>query len=147
MNTNSSFSISVPIIIGFIVLFLVCVYVARNIYERHDYVGEGSNKQLCKAWHIALPGYTTIYYPEQKEDLRKWVGTKYDGLIANNKADSSINQEATAGLALKAIGVFPDYELKEEGGHYILHRPEKTEKVFTWEAFYRIGPWKIADDL
>lgn len=109
-------------------------------------MGEGEDKQLFKALHIALPGYTTIYYPEQEVDLRKWVGSKYDGLSAVNKKDGTENPEATAGLALKVAGLFTDYDLKEKDGHYLLHRHGKTERIFTWKAWYRIGRGKKAKD-
>ncbi len=140
MNTIGQSSI----VVGVVVLLLVTFYVVANIYERHYYVGEGDSKQLYKALHIALPGYTTIYYPEQEVDLQKWAGSKYDGLVAVNKKDGTKNPEVMASFALKAMGLYTDYELKEKNGYYILYRPERTERIFTWKAYYRIWEGKKA---
>jgi hypothetical protein len=145
MNPNSSFSISLSIIVCIVFFLIVLIYVAANIYERHYYVGEGENRQLYKALHITLPGYATVYYPEQKVDLRKWVGTKYNGLVAVNKTNGLENPEATAGLALKTIGLYTDCDLKEMDGHYMLYRSERTKRYFTWTAYYRIWRGKRAD--
>ncbi|MFC1756746.1 hypothetical protein ACFLZC_01125 [Patescibacteria group bacterium] len=132
-------------VVGVIAFLFVSFFTVANTYERHYYVGKGDNKQLYKALHIALPGYTTIYYPEQEVDLQKWTGSKYDGLVAVNKKDGTENLEVTASFALKAMGLYTDYKLKEKNGHYILHRPEKTTEIFTWKAYYRIWKGKKAE--
>lgn len=120
-----------------VVFFLVSVYAGANIHERLYYVGEGENKMLFTAKHIFLPGYITVYYPEQEVDLRGWVGTRYED--GKNEKE---NPQIMAGKTLRLLGVFADYELKEKDGHYILYRPEKTEKVFSWKTPYQIWPGK-----
>jgi len=111
-------------------------------YERHGYVGN----KLMKAWHITLPGYAEVYYPEQTVDLRDWVGTQWGSLEVIDKDTRQKNAEATAGIALKAMGIYSDYELKQgKDGHWILWRPASSKKYFTWTAYYRIAPWQSAD--
>jgi hypothetical protein len=128
-----------------IITFIVSLYVIGNTSERHDYVGEDGNKKLCKALHIALPGYAYSYSPEQEVDLRKWAGTKHIDFTAVNTKDGTENPEATASMALKAMGLFTDYELKQKGDHYILHKEAETHKYFTMRAWYRIWKWKKAE--
>jgi len=127
-----------------IVLFLLAValiYTMFNSYHRHYYAGDN---QLYRALHIALPGYETSYYPEQTVDLSKWVGTKYAGLIAVNTSDNIENSEVTAGLALKSMGLYTDYEFKQRPDkHYVLHRPAKKVRYFTWSVWYKIGPGEL----
>lgn len=116
-------------------------YAAANIGERHYSVGD----KLYRATHIALPGYETVYYPADEVDLSKWAGSKFSELTAVNQ-DGTENPEATAAFALKAAGLYADYELKKkDNGHYVLYRPERTEKYFTMYAWYRIGPGHKAD--
>ena len=76
--------------------------------------------------------------------MKDWIGSKYEGLVAINKNNGTENPEATAGLALKIMGLFSDCSLKLKEGHYILFRPEKTEKIFSMKAYYRIWFWRDA---
>ncbi|HAU07556.1 MAG: hypothetical protein UW46_C0007G0020 [Candidatus Yanofskybacteria bacterium GW2011_GWF1_44_227] len=111
-------------------------------YERHDYV----DGKLMKAWHVSLPGYAGVYYPEQIIELQNWTDTHWDSLRVVDKGTGKDNPEATAGLALKAVGIYLDYELKQkEDGHWILFRPSKSERYFTWAAYYRVGSWRNAE--
>lgn len=126
--------------------FIVGLYIVFNIYPRYYYQGEGENRQLYQALHIALPGYAEVLHLEQEVDLREWAGSRYDGLAAVNRSDGSENPEATAGIALLAAGVYSGYQLKEKDGHYILHRPEETERFFTLKAWYRLGKGKRVED-
>ncbi len=123
------------------VVFCCCsIYASLNLCQRHYWVKTAECEQAYVAWHIALPGYETQYTPEDEMDLQKWAGTELNGLVATNQ-DGTVNKEATAGMGLLSMGVFPGYELKKkDNGHYVLYRPEKTEKYFTMQAFYRIGP-------
>ncbi|MFC1645182.1 hypothetical protein ACFL08_04105 [Patescibacteria group bacterium] len=134
MRSNANYGMVSMIFVG---ALLCALYVGMNVHKRH-YLVDG---EMYVALHIRLPGYATMYYPEQKVDLRKWTGSKYVGLSAVNNDDNKENPEATAGLALIVSGIFPDYNLKKkDDGHYILYRPEKTKEFFTWGKYYKI--WK-----
>jgi hypothetical protein len=125
------------IICGYLCVLVVLVFLAYNTYYGH-YKKDG---QLYEALHIFLPGYETVHYPEQIVDLSNWTGTKYSNLVANNP-DGTENAEVTAGLALKALGLYGDYEFKEIDGRTILYRPERQVRYFTLQARYRIGKGK-----
>ena len=127
--------VNLVIVCGFSCLIALAFYLASNTFEGH-YKKDG---QLYKALHIFLPGYVTVNYPEQIVDLSKWVGTKYGALTATNP-DGTENAEASAGLALKAMGVYgSDYDLEKNGDHYVLHRPERNVTHFSLKARYRLG--------
>ena len=122
------------LLVSLAVLFICLIYVMVNPHERHYHAEDG---QLCRALHICLPGYATVYYPEQTVELSHWGGTKYDKLVA--LVDGAENPEITASMALKVLGLYTDYNLQQKkDGHWILHRPAKTERYFTMSAFYRI---------
>ncbi len=124
-------------------LLITVFYVAVNSHFRHY---RGSDGQLYRALHIVLPGYGTIYYPEQEVDLSEWVGTEIKGLVATNTSDGTKNPEATAGLALKAIGLCSGCELEQRpDGHFVLHRPAREKRYFSWEAYYQIWPGRLAE--
>jgi len=126
----------------FVILFVFVLFKIATGYERHDRIGG----KLVKAWHISLPGYEEMYYPEQTINLKDWVGTKWGSLEAVDKDTGQKSAEATAGIALKTTGIYSDYELKQgEGGHWILWRPASSKKYFTWTTYYRIAPWRSAD--
>lgn len=111
-------------------------------HERHGYIGD----KLMKAWHITLPGYVRVYYPEHTINLKDWTGTQYRSLEDVDKDTEQKSAEVTAGIALKTTGIYPDYELKQgKDGHWILWRPASSKKYFTWTAYYRIAPWQSAD--
>lgn len=128
------------LIVGVIIVFCLSLWIMHNVHERHYYVGEGEDRQLYKALHICLPGYTEICHCEREVDLGKWVGTKLADTV-------TADPEETAGLALLKTPIYPEsdgYILKQKDGHWILYKPEKIEKVFTMRAFYRIGKEKKA---
>ncbi len=128
------------LVLCFALILVVGTYLADNICQRHYWVETAECEQAYVAWHIALPGYETRYTPEDEMDLQKWSGTELNGLVATNQ-DGTVNKEATAGMDLLSTGAFPGYELKKkDNGHYVLYRPEKTERYFTMQAWYRIGP-------
>jgi hypothetical protein len=96
------------------------------------------NGQLMQAWYVQLPGWSESYYPEQKVDLSDWVGSSIKDLSVNVGGVKSPELEAAA--TLKAIGLYGnDYTEKQIDGHWILFRPEKTEKVFNMSANYRVS--------
>lgn len=133
------------ILVAIVTIFLVYVYSLLNVYERHR-IDASNGDQLQKAWHIGLPGYREIYHLEDTVDLREWVGTKYVGLEARDTKPGHVNPEATAGLALKTQLLFKEYELQERDGHYVLYRPRKVERHFTWRAWYQLTPWRPASN-
>ena len=95
-----------------------------------------------KARHITLPGYVTSIECESTLDLKRYAGTKV-GLISAVTEDGKECPEVTAGIALKTLGAYDDHTLKQnDAGEWILYKPEKRVKHFTWSAHYRIGPWK-----
>ena len=125
-----------------VILFVLGLFKIATGYERHGYVGD----KLMKAWHITLPGYAEVYYPEHTINLKDWAGTRYRSLEAIDKDTGQKSAEATAGIALKTTGIYLDYKLKQgKDGHWILWRPASSKKYFTWTAYYRIAPWRAAD--
>lgn len=98
------------------------------------------NNQLCKALHIELPGYVTHYKPEDTIELKLWVGSEYIGIYDDD-------DEIKAAKVLKAIGwADSTYVLKKVGKHYVLYSPEQSWKVWSWSAYYRIGPWNLVEN-
>ena len=142
-NTQSTDNVWRTVTVAMVIIFSVYVYCFFNVSERYR-MDVNNGDQLQEAWHIALPGYLEKHYLDDTIDLRHWSGTKYMGLEARNIKTGKVNTEATAGIALKTTGLFQDYELQERGGYHVLYRPAKTERQFTWRAWYRIGPWRLA---
>ena len=123
-----------------IVFWLIVLY-ALDPSQRHYY---GENDQVMVAWYVRFPGHEGIVHCEQKVDLRPWVGSRFDSLVAVNP-DGQVNSEATAGLALLTTGLFPGHQLKQRpDGHYILYKPAETERYFTWGAWHQVWPGKPA---
>src|SRR5688572_15805059 len=109
------------------------VYVLATLHVRHKLV----NGKLMAAWHIPLPGWCTMHYPERVVELKDWVGSKMEKITA--AMDGKENPEIDAAIALKATGLYSDYELQQRDGHWILYRPERTKKFFSLEAYYRVS--------
>jgi hypothetical protein len=68
-------------------IILVGYYIGSGLHQR-CYDDHGIFK---RAWFVTLPGYTTGYQSRCSVDLRPFVGTHYDGLVAINKKDGSNN--------------------------------------------------------
>lgn len=95
-----------------------------------------------RAWHVFLPGYASVYSPEHRIDLKQWAGSK-SGSIHVKNVNGTPNPEVEASIVLRQSGVAtPEYLFElEADGHYVLRRPQKKSKIFTWNVPYRISPW------
>ena len=131
------------------------VFVASTlagIGDRHELIAG----KTYVAKHIYLPGYNTIYEPEQHMDMAAWVGSQLAGIAVIQKdAEAAVTTntppkhvpEAEAAIALLATGALPGYTLRPTGeGHYELYKPATNYTVFTTEHPYRISPWKVVPD-
>ncbi len=130
-------------LLGVALGIILVVVLGSGLCEQHSL--DPKNGATVKAWYLTLPGYNTIYYAECSVELKDWVGTQYGSLRGVNE-DGSHNPEVTAGLALKMLGLYAGYELRQkEDGHWILYRPARQERYFSWNSRYRITPFKLAD--
>lgn len=121
-----------------ILLFFALVKIT---FLRHKKNEDGT---LSKAWHITLPGYGTSVECESTVNLKKWVGTKHNSITVIQDGEESPEEspEAAAGIALISLGAYDDHTLKQnDAGEWILYKPKKLVRYFTWSAYYRIGPW------
>jgi len=126
----------------------LAVWLSTNIGDRHNLV----NGHYYIAKHIYLPGWNTMYEPEQHTALQDWVGTKANGLesrtVELETGPTMAQPEATAGLALLSTGAFQGYQLQAtKNGHFELYKAAKTTKYWTAEHPYRITAWKPATDI
>lgn len=96
-----------------------------------------------QAIFIELPGWETAYCPEQIVKPDNWMGSKIEGVEVNINGKRNLEVEALT--TLQASGLFADCKLKQQGDHWILYKPAKERKFFTFEAFYRISCWKPAE--
>lgn len=125
-----------PILIASIVLVALAIYLAATLSVRHEKVGGN----LVQAWFVQLPGWSSTYYPEDTVNLQNWVGTRSSATIVLT-ADGKEDPEATAGKTLQSKGLYSDYSLVRQKGHWVLYRPARTEKYLSLSAFYRVSPW------
>lgn len=102
----------------------------------------GPDGDLLWAWHLDVPGFITSGSPEHTVDLRRWVGSQYGPLRGVSTEDGTEIPEVTAGLALKALGLYKNYEFREEpDGHWVLYKPEQTRQHFSLRGTsIRISP-------
>lgn len=140
--------------IGFLVavlaifLGLYIIFALAGIGDRHAIIKE----QTYVAKHIYLPGYNTIYEPEQHMDMASWVGSQLVGTTVTQKdaeAAATTNAapkrlpEVEAAIALLSTGAFPGYTIKASpDGHCELYKPSNQYQIFTMEHPYRVSPWK-----
>ena len=123
------------IIIVFWAVFYVTI--VKGSY-RHKVTEDGT----FKAWHIQLPGYGSYRECESTVKLKPWLGTKI-GSISAVKENGEECPEVNAGIALITAGAYEDHTIKQnDAGEWILYKPGKVVKYFTWSAFYRIRPWR-----
>jgi len=128
-----------------VALALISIWVSANSSQRHY---KGKDGKFYVAWFVYLPGNNTCYFPEQTVELKDWVGTEYESLKGVSATTGEEIPEVTAALALKTIGLYTDYELKQRPDKsWILYRPAKTEKYFDMNAPYRITRGKLATDM
>lgn len=104
-------------------------------HVRHDIV----DNRMMQAWFVNLPGWETVYYPEQNIDLSSWVGSRGSLTV---KVNGEENEEVNAGLTLKLMGLYSDYDFQQREEHWVLHRDASTKRYFTLGAYYRVSPWK-----
>ena len=123
-------ALAVALLLGF------CGVLAANRVHRHE--AHISNSASKSHWCIYLPGHEEAVYPAHVVPLKDWVGTRYKELKGVDKDTGEENAEATAGLALVMMGLYPGYQLTKEGDHCVLRRPEKRERYFTNQAHYKI---------
>jgi len=110
---------------------------------RHKRAEDGT---LVRAWSITLPGYVTHIECENTVTLKNWVGTKSNSITITH--DGQESPEANAGIALLLLGMYEDHTLKQnDAGEWILYKPEKRTRYFTWSAYYRIGPWEKVEEI
>lgn len=119
------------LVIG-ILLLLICL----NPHERHKMI----DGKLHKAWHIQLPGYVETYYPEHIIHLKDWAGSSYSGITVT--VDGLRNAEIEAEPVVRLIGLATEEYVREEvDGHWVLRRPEKITKQFSYTAYYRVSKY------
>ena len=122
-------------------LFTFWIVYALLLFRTNYKHKKNEDGTRSKARHIILPGYETSVECESTLDLKKYVGTKVGSISAVTEDGEC--PEVTAGLALLKLGAYDDHTLKQnDSGEWILHKPDKRIKYFTWSAHYRIGPWK-----
>ena len=124
-----------------ILVIILCYVILINGDYRHKVTEDGT----FKAWHFPFPGYSSYLEFESTVNLKKWTGTRFGSIKAEK--DGKACPEVTAGLALIAMGAYDDHIIKQNhSGDWVLYKPGKTVKYFTWSAFYRIGSWKKVND-
>lgn len=142
---------------------VVGVVVLGLVLDFHYSYREDANGVLQKAVHIRLPGFKTVYSPENIVFLDKWVGTRLD-LADDEKAPFWLKDglsllsglslkdypdEFMAGLSLMTTSMCPyaEYELQQNSDrHWVLYKPEETWKEFSLRVYYRIGPYFKAEN-
>lgn len=124
--------------VGALVAGVVCEIVFRPC-QRYEEVGG----QTRKAWHILLPGYEDLVQLEHVFELRKWAGSSYDGLTV--QLDGERNPQLEAEPALRGLGIVTEEYVREQlpNGDWVLRRPEKHTRVFSWRTYRRISPWVV----
>ena len=142
-------------LIGFLItclaLFvgLYTIFAIANIGDRHELI----QGKTYVAKHIYLPGYNTIFEPEQHMDMDAWGGSQLAGFTVVQKdaevaATTNVSPkpvpEAEAAIALLSTGAFPGYTMRATThGHYELYKPSSQTNIFTMEHPYRISSWKL----
>jgi hypothetical protein len=125
----------VTVLLAFGIFYYLAIF--RGVYKRLGI----ENGEIIWAWHIALPGYTEVVTPGSTIELERFSGTRIDGITVINSTTGKEEPEATAGAAFILSNAYSDYKMEQRGKHFVLYRPEKRKKVFSWHHWYRIGPW------
>ena len=90
-------------------------------------------------WGIIIPlGQHTVnkFFQEDKVNLEDYEELAIIGAQLDIVPDKNI--ERAAGKLIKALGFYNDYQLKKEGGHWILWRSAGYRKISAPGTLYRM---------